>query len=134
MCSTVPCWSSWNLELGFSFEELNNGYATQMAGLATGCMIFVPLALRFGLRSIWLATSLLTLLTALWLGNMSSTWEWYIINLLSGLAGSPNEALIPFVVTELFPVQQRGLMNGIYLSFQLGGVSINRNHDSYQLS
>ncbi|KAH7393788.1 serine/threonine kinase 16 [Phaeosphaeria sp. MPI-PUGE-AT-0046c] len=121
MCSTVPCWSAWNTELNFSYDQLNNGYATQMAGLAVGCMIFVPLALRYGLRPVWLATSLLTLVTAVWLGNMSSLWEWYIINLISGLSGSPNEALLPFVIAELFPVHRRGLMNGIYLTFQLGG-------------
>jgi hypothetical protein len=98
MCSTVPCWASWNAELNFTYEQLNHGYATQMAGLATGSMIFVPLALRYGLRLAWLATSLLTVVTAVWLGNMSSLWEWYIINLISGLSGSPNEALVPFVV------------------------------------
>jgi hypothetical protein len=33
-------------------------------------------------------------------------------------------------ITELFPVHQRGLMNGIYLTFQLGGVSIISIHSS----
>jgi MFS family permease len=100
MCSTVPCWSSINLELGISYSELNNGYSAQMAGLATGCILFVPLSFRFGFRPVWLVTSLLTVLTALWWANMQHKWEWYVINLISGLAGAPNEALMPSVVSK----------------------------------
>jgi MFS family permease len=99
MCSTIPCWSSINLELGIGFEDLNNGYSAQMAGLSTGCILFVPLSFRYGLRPVWLVTSLLTVLTALWWANMQSRWEWYVINLISGLAGAPNEALMPSVVS-----------------------------------
>ncbi|KAJ9497316.1 hypothetical protein H2202_007120 [Exophiala xenobiotica] len=121
LCVAVPLWQDFNLELGMSYAVLNDGYATNMATLSVGCIIFVPIALRIGRRPIYLITSLIMLAAAIWQAEMHTVGDMIGSNAVSGLAGAVNEAIFQVTVADLFFVHQRGTMNGVYLCLVIIG-------------
>ncbi|ETI25008.1 hypothetical protein G647_04378 [Cladophialophora carrionii CBS 160.54] len=121
LCVAVPLWQDFNTELGMSYAVLNDGYATNMAALSVGCIIFVPIALRVGRRPVYLATALIMLAAAIWQARMRTVGDMIGANVISGLAGAVNEAVFQVTVSDLFFVHQRGTMNGIYLAIVIIG-------------
>ncbi|KIX00793.1 uncharacterized protein Z518_09858 [Rhinocladiella mackenziei CBS 650.93] len=115
LCVAVPLWQDFNTELGMSYAVLNDGYATNMATLSVGCIIFVPIALRIGRRPVYILTALVMLAAAIWQAKMRTVGDMIGANAISGLAGAVNEAIFQVTVSDLFFVHQRGTMNGIYL-------------------
>jgi MFS family permease len=81
-----------------SYAVLNDGYATNMATLSVGCIIFVPIALRIGRRPIYLVTSLIMLAAAIWQAEMHTVGDMIGSNAVSGLAGAVNEAIFQVTV------------------------------------
>ncbi|KAF4335864.1 HOL1 substrate-H+ antiporter [Fusarium beomiforme] len=120
-CMSVPFWQNWNEELGLSYDSMNNGYAANMAGLAVGCIIFIPIALRIGRRPVYLLTSLIMFASGAWQAETRTIGDMIGMNTIAGIAGCVNEALFQVTVTELFFVHQRGTMNGIYFMMVLVG-------------
>ena len=118
---SVPLWQDFNTELGWSYSTLNNGYATNMAGLSIGCILFIPIALRIGRRPVYIVTNLIMLATAIWQAKMYTVGDMYGTNLVMGVAGCVNEALFQVTVADLFFVHQRGTINGIYLAIVIIG-------------
>ncbi|KAK4944136.1 hypothetical protein LTR10_016469 [Elasticomyces elasticus] len=121
LCVAVPLWQDFNEELGMSYAVLNDGYATNMATLSVGCIIFVPIALRLGRRPIYLITALVMLAGAIWQAKMYTVGDMIGSNAITGLAGAVNEAIFQVTVADLFYVHQRGTMNGIYLAVVIVG-------------
>ncbi|KAJ4315296.1 hypothetical protein N0V84_008452 [Fusarium piperis] len=115
LCISVPMWQDFNEQLGMSYDALNNGYATNMAGLSVGCIIFIPIALRVGRRPVYIITALVMFAAAVWQAEMQTVGDMIGANLVAGVAGAVNEALFQVTVSDLFFVHQRGTMNGIYL-------------------
>ncbi|RSL58631.1 hypothetical protein CEP54_007676 [Fusarium duplospermum] len=115
LCISVPMWQDFNEQLGMSYDALNNGYATNMAGLSVGCIIFIPIALRVGRRPVYIVTALVMFAAAVWQAEMQTVGDMIGANLVAGVAGAVNEALFQVTVSDLFFVHQRGTMNGIYL-------------------
>lgn len=127
-------------DLGLTFVQLNHALSVTSLGLATGCVLFIPLANKFGRRPIYLASIGLMLATALWMAEISSLAELYIANLLQGLAGATNEAIVQMTVcgltnsfsrltqcvkiADLFFVHHRGGMNGLYMAMVMIGVRV----------
>jgi MFS family permease len=81
-----------------SYSVLNDGYATNMAALSVGCIIFVPIALRIGRRPVYLATALIMMAAAIWQAEMHTVGDMIGANVISGLAGAVNEALFQVTV------------------------------------
>jgi len=98
LCVSVPLWQDFNEELGMSYDVLNDGYATNMATLSVGCIIFVPIALRIGRRPIYIVTALIMLAAAVWQAEMMTVGDMIGANAVSGLAGAVNEALFQVTV------------------------------------
>ncbi|KAJ4258878.1 hypothetical protein NW762_007965 [Fusarium torreyae] len=120
-CMSVPFWQNFNEELGMSYDTLNNGYAANMAGLAIGCIIFIPIALRIGRRPVYLFTSLVMFAAGAWQAETYTVGDMIGMNAIAGVAGAVNEALFQVTVSDLFFVHQRGTMNGIYLMMVMIG-------------
>lgn len=97
----MPLWQSLNRDLGFSYTELNTGYAIQVFGMAVGCMAFVPIALRYGLRSVHIAMSAFLVVAAIIWASMNNLGGFYVASLISSIVGCVNEALVPLVVSCL---------------------------------
>lgn len=96
----VPFWQDFNEDLGMSYDQLNNGYATNMAALAVGCIIFIPIALRIGRRPVYLATSLIMFASAIWQAEIYTVGDMIGMNAISGIACAVNEALFQVTVRD----------------------------------
>lgn len=81
-----------------------------------GCIFFVPMALKFGRRPVFIATALLMTVSAIWQGRAKTTGDFIGSNVISGLAGAVNEALFQITISDLFFVHQRASANGLYLA------------------
>lgn len=112
----TPLWVNINIETGVSLNDLNNAYATSSGALAVGCIFFVPLALKFGRRPVYIVTALVMTASAIWQGRAQTTGDFIGSNVLAGLAGAVNEALFQVTVSDLFFVHQRASANGLYLA------------------
>jgi hypothetical protein len=49
-------------ELDFDYDFLNDGYAAGLAGLAVGCIFFIPAAVLFGQKPVYLLSTFALLL------------------------------------------------------------------------
>lgn len=95
-------------ELGLSFQELNQAYAISYAALGLGGFLFIPFALLFGRRPVYLV-SISTLLGAtIWQARMQNVGDLYAFNVMSGLGGSINTTLATMTMADLYFVHQRG--------------------------
>lgn len=95
----VPLWASINMELGISYDNLTNGFATNLAALSIGCWLFVPIALRYGRRPVYLVTALVLFGVSVWTSKMQSTGEYFATQFLAGIAGAVNETLYQVTVS-----------------------------------
>lgn len=102
-------------DLGFSVEVLNWSFGANTAGLAVGCVIFIPFALKFGRRPVYLISIAICLATAIWQARMQTAGDQYGSGVVSGLAGSIAETICQMTVADLFFVHQRATANGVYL-------------------
>jgi MFS family permease len=98
LTSSVPLWQDMSEELGFSYAQLNNSYGVSAATLSIGCVLFVPFALRYGRRPVYIITSLLMFVTDIWAAKQRTIGDLYGTNVILGLAGSVNETLYQMTV------------------------------------
>lgn len=114
-CIATVFWGSLNEDLGFTFEELNNGFALGIGGLGLGCPLFVPIAVKFGKRPVYLFSTALMIATTFWQARMKYLHDYYAATFLEGLATSICEALVQMTIADLYFVHQRGTMNGMFM-------------------
>lgn len=104
------------VEFGFDIEVLNDGFGANTAGLAVGCVLFIPFALKFGRRPVYLASFALSIAVAIWQAKLRTAGDVYGANAVSGLGGSIAETICQMTISDLFYVHQRATANGIYLA------------------
>jgi MFS family permease len=85
-------------DMGVTYTQLNNATSDNYVGLAMGCVLFIPFANKYGRRPVYLASTAVMMATSFWSGEMTSLAELYITNLLQGLAGATNEAIVQITV------------------------------------
>lgn len=110
----MPLWTPINLDTGVSINDLNDAYASSSGTLCVGCIIFIPVALKFGRRPVYVATSLLMTVAAIWQARAHTTGDFIGANVIMGLAGCVNEALFQVTVRDLFFAHQRASALGLY--------------------
>lgn len=86
------------VDLNVTYAQLNNANSVNYVGLSMGCVLFIPLARKYGRRLVYLLSIALMFVTSIWLGRIQSLTELYIANLLQGLAGATNESLVQITV------------------------------------
>ncbi|KAJ5096013.1 hypothetical protein NUU61_005369 [Penicillium alfredii] len=108
-------WQQMVVDLQVSYTHLNQCMSVNYVGLSTGCVVFIPLAKKYGRRPVYIASTALMLATSFWTANLQSLTELYITNLLQGFAGATNESIAEITIADLFFVHHRGSMNGLYM-------------------
>lgn len=108
-------WGDQIVELGFSVQQLTWSFGVNTAGLAVGCVLFIPFALKFGRRVVYLFSIAVSLACAIWLAKLRTTGDLWGANLVAGLAGSISETICQMSIADIFFVHQRGTANGIYI-------------------
>ncbi|KAF9886871.1 hypothetical protein FE257_010994 [Aspergillus nanangensis] len=114
-------WQLMVLDLHVTYSQLNQVMSVNFVGLATGCVFFIPLAKKFGRRPVYLISTALMLATSFWTSKLKSLPELYVANLLQGLAGATNEAIVQITIADLFFVHHRGGMNALYMTMMMIG-------------
>lgn len=113
-----------NIELGFSFSALNNSYATGSATLAVGALLFIPFALKYGRRPIYLFSLLGQFGVAIWAAKMRTVADLFLIQAFNCLLGSLAEVIVQMTIADVFFVHERGLMNSLYVCTMSVGTSM----------
>ncbi|KAJ5810235.1 MFS general substrate transporter [Penicillium pulvis] len=108
-------WQQMVVDLHVTYTELNRAMSVSFVGLAMGCYLFIPLAKKFGRRPIYIVSTMLMVATSFWSGSLTSLTDLYVSNLLQGLAGATNEAIVEITIADLFFVHHRGRMNALYM-------------------
>lgn len=108
-------WDQYQAELGFSIDFLNAAAAINYAGLAVGCVFLVPFVHKYGRRPMYIFSTLLQLLSCVWLGATRTRGDMIGSNLLSGISGAISETIVQITIADLFFVHHHGAMNGWYL-------------------
>ena len=108
-------WGSLNTDLGISWAAMSASFGVNTAGLALGCVLFIPFALKLGRRSIYLVSIAVSMATSIWQAKMRTTGDLIGANFVSGLAGSIAETICQMTIADVFFVHQRGTANGVYL-------------------
>ena len=63
-------WAKINADLGLPFEISNISFGANMTGLAVGCLLFIPFALKYGRRPVYLLSIAVSLAKAIWQARM----------------------------------------------------------------
>ena len=87
-----------NADLGISYNAEEIAFGLNTAGLAVGCLLFIPFALKFGRRSVYLVSILVSLASAVWQAEVQTSNDLYGANILSGLAGSISEVICQMTI------------------------------------
>jgi MFS family permease len=103
------------MELGFSLSALNNSYATGSATLAVGALLFIPFALKFGRRPIYLFSLAGQLAIAVWAAKMKTTADLFLIQAFNCLLGALAEVIVQMTIVDMFFIHERGVMNSLYV-------------------
>lgn len=68
------------------------------------CIVFIPLAKKYGRRSLYIVSTAVFTAAVWWTAYMQTATELYLTNLLKGLAGAINETAVQMSVRPLsFP-------------------------------
>ncbi|TKA77610.1 hypothetical protein B0A55_03139 [Friedmanniomyces simplex] len=94
---------------------MNDSFAANVAGLAVGCIFMVPLAIKFGRRPVYIASTAIQLAAGIWSARTYTVGDLVGSNVLSGIGGAISESIIQMTIADLFFVHQRARMNAAYL-------------------
>ncbi|RAL07396.1 putative MFS transporter [Aspergillus homomorphus CBS 101889] len=114
-------WQLMVVDLKVTYTQLNRAMSVNYVGLSMGCVMFIPLAKKFGRRPIYLISTAFMLVTSFWSAEIKTLSELYITNLIQGLAGATNEAIVQITIADLFFVHHRGTMNALYMTMMMIG-------------
>jgi MFS family permease len=114
-------YQGYTQELHLSYQILNDASAANFAGLAFGCVLFIPLAHKYGRRPLYILSSVVQLSMAIWSGKLVTGGDLIAVNLIMGLGGAISEAIVMITIVDMFFVHQHARMNGIFLFMQTLG-------------
>ncbi|KAK8014822.1 hypothetical protein PG990_008118 [Apiospora arundinis] len=107
-------WQQISIDLDLTIPQLSNGNSVQLAGLATGCIFFVPFAVKYGRRPVYVVSIIVLAAVTWWTARMNTYTEVILTNLFTGLAGAVNETTVQMTISDLFFVHQRARANACY--------------------
>ncbi|KAI1611906.1 synaptic vesicle transporter [Exophiala viscosa] len=121
--AVTPTWGPMN-EYGFSYDILNDSYATGCAGLALGGPLLIPFALKYGRRPVYILSLLSQFAIAIWTAKLETVGDLIAVNTLNCFLGALCEIMVQMTIADCFFVHQRGRMNSFYVWFLFIGGSL----------
>lgn len=95
-----------------------------MMGLGLGCVIFSPTAILYGKRPVYLFSSVIFLVSAVWCALSPNFISLILGRIFQGIAVSPVECLPSATIAEIFFLHERAYRIGIYTLLLLGGKNL----------
>lgn len=86
------------VQLGISIDELTNAFAANCAGLAIGCLVFIPFALKYGRRPVYIVSVAVTWATAIWQALLRDFPNMLATQVISGMSGAVCDVLVQMTV------------------------------------
>lgn len=99
-------WQQMKVDMGVSTTDLNHAQSANLAGLALGCLFFIPLTVKYGRRPSYLLSIAVLAGTTWWMSEMKTNAELMINAVLSGLAGAINETAVQMTVGPIEPFEE----------------------------
>ncbi|KAF5510266.1 putative MFS-type transporter [Colletotrichum siamense] len=112
----VPISAATNLTLG----DLNAGTGYMFLTLGWGCLVWQPLAQKYGKRPVYLLSLLATLLIMVWAPYATTGSQWTANKVLEGFFGAPIESLCEISIADVWFTHERGTYMGFYALFLFG--------------
>ncbi|KAM5352835.1 hypothetical protein ACJ41O_005557 [Fusarium nematophilum] len=109
-------WQQMGPDMNLTFNQLNNAQSSNLAGLAAGCIFFIPFTKKYGRRLTYIISTMVMAGISFWSARMQTEAELHLTNLIYGLAGATNETISQMTIADLFFVHQRGRINALYLT------------------
>jgi MFS family permease len=91
-------WQQMIVDLRVDYDQLNQSMSVNYVGLAMGCVVFIPVAKKFGRRPVYIVSASVLLATSFWMSRLETLTELYVCNLLQGLGGAVNETIAMITV------------------------------------
>ncbi|KAK5071881.1 hypothetical protein LTR64_004340 [Lithohypha guttulata] len=108
-------WGPMLEEINTSVYVLNASAAGNYAGLAVGCIFFMPFVHKYGRRPLYLFSSAVQLAGCIWQAKVVDNSGIIGANILTGLGGAICETVVQITIADIFFVHQHATMNGWYL-------------------
>lgn len=102
-------------------DILNDSAALNYAGLAVGCILFIPFVHKYGRRPLYIFSAALQLGSCIWQAKVKTNADILASSLISGLGGAISETIVQITIVDIFFVHQHATMNGWYLGFSTIG-------------
>ncbi|KAJ5655236.1 major facilitator superfamily domain-containing protein [Penicillium longicatenatum] len=122
--AATPTWTDVNIQLGFSFEILEDSYAAGCGSLCIGAFFMIPFALAFGRRPVYLFSTAAQLAICIWSAKMETVADLMMVNILSCFFGALSGVIVQMTVADIYFVHQCGLINSIYVWFMNSGANL----------
>ncbi|KAB8259763.1 major facilitator superfamily domain-containing protein [Aspergillus pseudonomiae] len=87
-------WPALMEDLGYGEEYLNNSYASGLAGMAIGCIFFIPAADLLGRKPVYMFASFALVLSNIGSAVFQTRVQYIVLQAIAGLAGSVNDTII----------------------------------------
>ncbi|KAH6656908.1 major facilitator superfamily domain-containing protein [Truncatella angustata] len=107
-------WQQMVIDLDVDTTDLTNAQSAQLAGLAVGCLFFIPLTVKYGRRLTYLVSIAAMAASSWWMAYMHTKTELIVSSILAGLSGAINETAVQMTIADLFFVHQRGAAVAVY--------------------
>lgn len=108
-------WGPMIDELGTTVDILNDAAATNYAGLAVGCIFFMPFVHKYGRRPLYIFSNAVQLAGCIWQALVVTNGDIIGASVLTGLGGAICETVVQISIADIFFVHQHATMNGWYL-------------------
>lgn len=108
-------WGPMIEQLGFSVWLLNAAAATNYAGLAVGCIFFMPFVHKYGRRPLYIFSSAVQLAGCIWQAKVNTNADIIASNLIGGLGGAICETVVQISIADIFFVHNHASANSYYL-------------------
>ena len=95
-----------------------------MMGLGVGGVVASPTAIAFGKRPVYLVTSVVFIISAVWCALSPNYASLVVARVFQGLVVSPVECLPSASIAEIFFLHERAYRLGIYTLLLLGGKNL----------
>lgn len=108
-------WGPMIDELDTTVDILNAAAACNYAGLAVGCIFFMPFVHKYGRRPLYIFSNAVQLAGCIWQGLVYTTGDIVGASIVTGLGGAICETVVQITIADIFFVHQHATMNGWYL-------------------
>ncbi|OJJ08760.1 hypothetical protein ASPVEDRAFT_879616 [Aspergillus versicolor CBS 583.65] len=122
--SSSACYSVFvpiHEESGVSISKLNEGTGYMYLLFGWALLFWIPLALAYGRRGVYLMSLLGTAMMNIWAGYATTNPTWIATRILIGFFGAPCEALAGVTMADIWFTHERGTYMGLFTLAMFGG-------------